>query len=596
MKASGTIQRLFPKVRNSALMVGLSRRRHGHGFQGTSAPKTVEAAASSIEAVSALQAGISKTVDSHALGRDMLPPDNPDKLKPSVDLSKPVKGLRWWYRHIKNTLARYKSYIRPQLTAEQIEEKERQEAEKRFVRLMHREGKKYARMISEKWAQLGYRHKSPDGRRVHKVRFDVVAWNENGTLIKLHSVVDPTLLPEGVRLADLADEKNANELLATVGHPSVVSLDIDGLIVEIHRAGKEGLPEFITVVKMWDEMPENKPPLTFPVGVADNARNVYIDLDDCPHLMVAGGTKQGKSNFINSMLCTFIRRLSPAQVQFALFDLKEGLEFSFFAGLPHIIRLLPDKDLVETLDEVQPAMNELHKLMITRMHRIKDAGFKSFNDYNLHHKGKNRMPTLVVVFDEFGTIVLTPGFGWFTQMLTDIANRARAAGIYIVLGTQNPRADVVSTLIKLNFQVRIAFSVDMPASMSILGNRDAVGLACRGRAVCQDFDETFQVQTPRITDDVIRATVYRATTGKDLKEKANASVDVEEILQFALDKQDGKLQVARLFEVFRHKKLRQKALNTILQEAEGQEFILAGTKYRVLKGTSQKPRRLERID
>jgi S-DNA-T family DNA segregation ATPase FtsK/SpoIIIE len=595
MKA-GSIQRLFPKVRNSALMVGLQRRRQGHGFVGESAPKVMESVAGSTVAVAALQAGSACTVDSRVLGRNLLPPDNPDKMKPSVDLSKPLRGVAWWLRHVKSTLARYWSYVHPPLTADQLEEKERQEAEKRFVRLMRRECMKYARMISEKWAQLGYRHKSPDGRRVHKVRFDLGAWNENGTLVRLHAVVDPSILPEGVRLADLADEKNANELLATVGHPAVVSLDIDGLIVEIHRAGKEGLPEMIPVVKLWDEMPDNKPLLTFPVGVADNARNVYIDLDDCPHLLVAGGTKQGKSNFINAILCTFIRRLTPAQVQFALFDLKEGLEFNFFVGLPHIIQLLPEKDLVEILDEVQPAMDKLHHIMIERMRKIKGAGFKSFNDYNLHRKGKNKMPALVVVFDEFGTIVLTPGFGWFTQMLTDIANRARAAGIYIVLGTQNPRADVVSTLIKLNFQVRMAFSVDMPASMSILGNRMAVGLACRGRAVCQNFDETFQVQTPRITDDIIKATVYRAITGKDIKVKANATVDVEEMLQFALDRQDGNLQTARLFEVFRHKKLRRQQLINILQEAEEQEFILSGTKYRVLKGTSQKPRRLERID
>jgi hypothetical protein len=590
MKSSSALERQFSRVKNSRVMISIFRHNTGHGKIGEGRPVHQASSAINQEAGTILRSGNGITTEGQIVAPNLIPADNPDRLKPSVDLTPPVRGLKWWRRHIASILRRYWHYLRPELTADELEEKQRLTEEKRFTRLMRREGTKYARMLTRKWAQLGYKHVT--NKRVKLIPITCVSWNENGTVIVLHAAVQPEHLPEGVRLVDLADPKNTNELIPTLGHPVNVHLDTDGLSVEIHRAGKEGLPDFVTVAQMWDEMPENKPPLTFPVGVAANARLVYVDLDDCPHLLVAGGTKQGKSNFINAMLCTFIRRLRPDQVQFILFDLKMGVEFGFYEGLPHLHPTRQTPGIIETMDFVLNTMLEVHQIMMHRMKQIREGGYKNFNEFNLHRHGKNRLPAIVVVFDEWATISLT--LPKSVNILTDIANMARAAGIFIVIGTQNPRADVLSTLIKLNFQVRLAFSVDMPASMAILGTHEAVGLSCQGRAILQNFNETYPVQTPFINNDLIRATVHKAITGKELR--VNVSVDIEEILQYALDHQDGTLQIERLFEIFRKKKLRRSTLIEMLRDAEDKEYNLGGTLYKIKKASGTTPRSLLMVE
>jgi hypothetical protein len=598
-------------------LVSLFRRHTGHGRYSQSLPADTQARPADTQAIPKANDTTILAAESKArIPSPALPPDNPDPMKPSISLKEPIRGLQYQIRHIRNLAARYWRYMRPPLTPEQIEQKQLFKEAARFDRLMFREAKKYARLLSRKYGQIGFKHIEPTTHRVRLIRFDQAAWNNNGTVIQLHAVVDPTVLPDGVLLIDLADPKFTNELLPTIGHPCRVSCDREGVIVEIQRAGREGLPDFITVADQWQELPENKPPLTFPVGIAENGRKVWIDLDDCPHILIGGSTKQGKSNMINVIICSFIRRLTPTQVQFILFDLKQGMEFGFYDGLPHLYpgifcqpscpicrgsawvdhKPCPDaQSIIENINDVLPALGHIEKIMYHRMDRIKKAGYKSANDYNLHHKGRNRLSQVVIVFDEWATIAKTTGIGTQAEnILMRIANMARAAGIYIIIGTQNPRADVISTIIKVNFSVRIAFKTDMPGSMAILNNQKAIDLPCKGRAILDLFSDFIPVQTPRITDDLIRATVHKAITGKDIKAETHA--DIEEILQYALDKMDGRLNVARLFEVFRQKKIRYETLVRALKEAEGNEYILSGSKYKVKAAAPNKPRMLVIIE
>lgn len=589
-----TIFTEFPKLKDNRTIVAIMRRRTGHGKEGASQRLDIPSAILATPAVPTAAETSKLDKSSTALGPgEVVPPENTDPSKPSVDLSKQARGLKRLVRHLKSVFWRNYHYLRPVLTVEQQEEKEHLQTEQRFEKLMRLEAVKYSKLISNKLSQLGYKHIDAATRRKHQVRFDVAAFNDNGTEIVLHAVVDPRLLPDGVRLVDLANDGNVNEIMYTVGHPVIVNVDIEGLTYRIQRAGKEGLPDFITATEMWDQMPENKPPLSFPVGIAENARKVWVDLDDCPHLLVAGSTKQGKSNMINTILCTYVRRLDATQVRFVLFDLKEGMEFSFYENLPHLLPTDNTPGIIENMDQVLDAMKFIQDEMYRRLKVIRNKGFKNFNDYNLHSHGKNKLGSLVVVFDEWATIALTlPGA---ETILTKMSNMARAAGIYLIIGTQNPRADVLSTLIKLNFQVRLAFNVDFPASLTILGNRDAVGLACRGRAVFQYFDEHYQVQTPRITDENIRSSVHKAITGQDIQ-TSKLPVNIEEILQYSLDKMEGRLEIDRLYEVYRHQKVKLHPLKELMRTIENQEFNLGGTMYRVEPRGYHTPRRLVLID
>jgi hypothetical protein len=132
------------------------------------------------------------------------------------------------------------------------------------------------------------------------------------------------------------------------------------------------------------------------------------------------------------------------------------------------------------------------------------------------------------------------------------------------------------------------------ASMAALGNQAAVGLEEKGRAIFQFGGDEKKLQTPRIVDSLIQSVVFKAITGKD--KKFSNAVDLEEILQHALDNQDGWLDIAKLYQIFREKTVRRNWLIAAMKEAEGKQFILSGTTYKVSPRGSHTARHLDRVD
>lgn len=409
-------------------------------------------------------------------------------------------------------------------------------------------------------------------------------------------------------------------MLPTLGHFMEFKSDEAGVFAVVYRHGLDGLPEFIAAEDIWKKVPENKPPLTFPVGYGDNSTRVDVDLDDCPHLIVAGATKQGKSNFINDILCFWLwRGLTKQDLQLCLFDLKRGMEFSFYEGLPHLYHdeedvidferqkqansadesspyepAIIETGIIEDLNDVMPALRRLRKIMDKRLVHIKAAGHKDFNTFNrAQHSSQKKLPSVVVVFDEWARVALSLGKEAET-MLAEMTNLARAAGMYFILGTQNPNSSVISPLISVNFSVRVIFKCSVGGSMAALGNQSAVALEEKGRCILQDGGDQFKLQTPRISDGLIKSVVFKAITGKD--KKSVGPIDLEEILQYSLDHFDGELSHSKLFAVFRDKKVRWEWLVEALRDAEGKEFDLSGTPYRVASPGYHKGRHLERTD
>jgi S-DNA-T family DNA segregation ATPase FtsK/SpoIIIE len=235
-----------------------------------------------------------------------------------------------------------------------------------------------------------------------------------------------------------------------------------------------------------------------------------------------------------------------------------------------------------------PAMLGLLQIMEKRMDHIKAAGFKNINDFNARHYGKNRLPSLVVIFDEYAQIGLEFGAD-ADKLISNLSNMARAAGIYIIIGSQYPRADVLTTLATINFQVRIAFNMTGPASNAMIGDHSASGLACRGRAIFKDYDKMNEVQTPRITDSAIKDIVKHAIDGEPIEDVSK--VDIEEIMELALEQLDGYLDIEKVYPLFRGK-LTQKKLKVMLKDAEYNEnnkkvFDIMGTKYRVTQSSGR---------
>lgn len=564
---------------------------------------------------------LSETVPGSNVDIPLADPENP-----STDLRHHARGLIRKIKLFPNRVRRYWMILFPPLTPEQVEDLEIRKKVKLFNKLCRKECKKYGRVISDKLAQLGQREiigNNTEGkpRKIIKIRYTKFGRDELFTKCILRIDTDPRHLPSYVRLTDLGNKDYySDEMLPTLAHFMEFKSDEGGAFAVVYRHGLDGLPEFVSAEDIWKKVPENKPLLTFPVGYGDNSIRIDVDLDDCPHLIVAGATKQGKSNFINQILCFWLwRGLTRADLQLILFDLKRGMEFSFYEGLPHLyhdeadeiekerkkhLSSLGDSEpynpaiietgIIEDLSDVMPALRRLRRIMDKRLSQIKAAGHKDFNSYNrAQHSSQKKLPSIVVIFDEWARIRLSLGTEP-ESMLAEMTNLARAAGMYVIIGTQNPNAAVISPLISVNFSVRVIFKCNVGGSMASLGNQAAVALEEKGRCILQDGGDQFKLQTPRISDGLIRAIVFKAITGKD--KKSSSPVDLEEILQYSLDHFDGELGQTKLFAVFRDKKVKWEWLVEALRDSEGKEFDLSGTSYRIAPPGYHKGRRLERND
>lgn len=551
-----------------------------------------------------------------------IPLENPDK--PSIDLRRKPKGIIRWFKYLPNRIRNFWLILRPPLTPDELEKREFLKLENSRNKLAQRECRKYGNLISEKLAQLGERevigNNTPDKpRKIKKVRWSMFTRDALFTKLILRMNSDPRHLPQSVRVSELGrKDLYSDEMLPTLGHYMDFKSDEAGIFAVVFRKGLDGLPEFVAAQDIWKKVPQNKPLLTFPVGYGDNSIRTDVDLDDCPHMIVAGATKQGKSNFINQILCFWLwRGLTIQDLQLVLFDLKRGMEFCFYEGLPHLYHdeeeyVTSEKDrarveenykpafietgIIEVLGDVIPALLRLRKIMDKRLLHIKGAGHKDFNTYNRsQHSRQKRIPSMVVIFDEWARVRLSLGTEP-ENLLAEMTNLARAAGMYFIIGTQNPNTSVISPLIGVNFSTRIIFKCSVGGSMAALGNQSAVGLEEKGRAILQDGGDEFKLQTPFMSDGLIKAVVYKAITGKE-KKFANA-VDLEEILQYSLDNLDGMLDIVKLFQIFREKTVRKNWLVSALSEAEKtkQIYVLSGTGYRVSPRGSHAARQLVRVE
>jgi DNA segregation ATPase FtsK/SpoIIIE-like protein len=445
------------------------------------------------------------------------------------------------------------------------------------------------RRMSRRYQELMFSEKTIEGQRVKvkRPRFDVVGYNWNptthkgGDSLQFHLDSRSGSLPAGAFISDLLSPKVTDEIQFTVDKPIRARAYTWGGIIEMFRTGSNGIPTMVSVQEAWKNMPSNWPPFSIPVGIGETGHYHYIDLLMCPHLLVAGSNQQGKSNIINVAVCTFLKRFTPSNINFVLFDCKEGVEFSFYENIPH---LYIDKEhnipgIIMTLDEAMPAMVGLQNIMRARMIKIREAKCKNINEYNKSKRKDNRMPHLVVIFDDYIALALEYG-SEADKILVRLASQARAAGINIIVGAQYPKADHFPTMAVNNFSVVIAFLLKEGASRSVLGDRSAVNLACQGRASIQDQAMNYESQTPFISNSVIAQTVEFAITGH--RTLMASQIDIEEILEYALKNFDGRLDVQKLFPALRGK-IGQKKLQGMLQKADEQVFELNGTSYRVTK-------------
>jgi S-DNA-T family DNA segregation ATPase FtsK/SpoIIIE len=216
-------------------------------------------------------------------------------------------------------------------------------------------------------------------------------------------------------------------------------------------------------------------PIAF--GKDISGQPIYGDLARMPHLLVAGATGAGKSVGLNAMLASLLMKKTPAELRLLLIDPKV-VEMAGFAGIPHLL-LPPVTDMKRAAGALQWAVNEVER----RFRLLADAGVRNLTAYNAR-AGTARLPSIVVVVDEFADLMMVAAKD-VEASIARLAQKARAAGVHLIVATQRPSVDVITGTIKANFPSRIAYMVvRQEDSKTILGCSGAQHLIGRGDMLC----------------------------------------------------------------------------------------------------------------
>ena len=224
---------------------------------------------------------------------------------------------------------------------------------------------------------------------------------------------------------------------------------------------------------------ESRSALTFALGEDVDGNAYTCDLAKTPHLLVAGSTNSGKSVCLNTLLISLLYRTSPEDMRILLVDPKL-VEFTLFNGLPH---MLTPRAIYDT-EKVMNALDWLIEEMERRYLLLQENRVKNILEYNnmpeVLNKKFPKLPYIVLIIDEFGDIVMKAKKD-LEDRIVRLTQKARAAGIHLILATQRPSVDVITGTIKMNLPSRIAFAVSSYVdSNTILGHGGAEKLLGRG--------------------------------------------------------------------------------------------------------------------
>ena len=218
-------------------------------------------------------------------------------------------------------------------------------------------------------------------------------------------------------------------------------------------------------------------------------RSIFAEINNMPHLLVAGATGSGKSVCINCIIASLLMRARPDEVKLLLIDPKK-VELSSYNGIPHLLA-----PVVNEPKKAAVALNNIVKIMEERYEIFNEAGVKSIVGYNLYVAEKNKhltgsekikkLPYIIVIIDELADLMIVAQKE-VEHAITRITQLARACGIHLIVATQRPSTEVITGLIKANIPSRLAFAVtsnvdsrtilDMSGAEKLLGKGDMLFL------------------------------------------------------------------------------------------------------------------------
>ncbi len=267
---------------------------------------------------------------------------------------------------------------------------------------------------------------------------------------------------------------------------------------------------------------------------------IAADLGAMPHLLIAGTTGSGKSVCVNAIVSCLLLQNTPDDLKFVMVDPKR-VELTYFNGIPHLLA-----PVVVELDRVVPALQWVAREMDSRYQQFAEEGLRNIADYNrrMDQSGRKKMHYIVVVIDELADLMMLSPHET-EQVITRLAQLARATGIHLVIATQRPSVDVVTGLIKANFPARIAFAVASGVdSRVILDQPGAERLLGRGDMLFQapDAPAPIRMQGAYVSEgELSRLIRYWKLVDVELDEERDAPTGPAEIIPEGADLEQGSL-------------------------------------------------------
>jgi S-DNA-T family DNA segregation ATPase FtsK/SpoIIIE len=259
-----------------------------------------------------------------------------------------------------------------------------------------------------------------------------------------------------------------------------------------------------------------------------------------PHLLIAGTTGSGKSVCVNAIVSCLLLQNTPDDLKFVMVDPKR-VELTYFNGIPHLLA-----PVVVELERVVPALQWVAREMDSRYQQFADEGLRNIDDYNrrMEQSGRKKMHYIVVVIDELADLMMLSPHET-EQVITRLAQLARATGIHLVIATQRPSVDVVTGLIKANFPARIAFAVASSVdSRVILDQPGAERLLGRGDMLFQapDAPAPIRMQGAYVSEgELSRLIRYWKLAGVELDDESEKPASPVETIPEGADLEQGSL-------------------------------------------------------
>jgi len=256
-------------------------------------------------------------------------------------------------------------------------------------------------------------------------------------------------------------------------------------------------PEIVTLKKLLSSplFVDNPDPLLVPLGLDVSGQPQAASISKMPHVLIAGATGSGKSVLLNSWITSMLFRTKPEDLRLILVDPKR-VELTLYNGIPHLLT-----EVVVEAEKIISALKWTVSEMEARYKEFAKAGVRNLEGYN-QLEGVEKKPYIIFVIDELADLMIfAPGDA--EDLITRIAQMARATGIHLVLATQRPSVDVITGLMKANIPARIAFNVssmidsrviiDMPGAEKLLGKGDMLYLP-------PDKAKPVRIQGPFVTE------------------------------------------------------------------------------------------------